>query len=215
MNVPGQDIDGNTATIGVIAGDKYGNPVAERTAVYFTTDIGIISASGFTNANGSTAATLFSANPRSLDGFGYARARTTGIDGADVKDSVRILFSGLPIIDNVSAATFAVSAGGTSPLISFKLHDENGNPLAAGTTITVTLQFTPPPNSTLNFAVTGDANVTLGDTQAKGVGTTDFSFRISDQTSGGAPSTIPVTVIIHVTGPNGTAPNVNINGTIG
>jgi|GEM_PF-678432 len=215
LNVPGQDIDNQLATIGVDVGDKYANPVATNTAIYFTTRIGIISGSAFTSADGTAAATLRSADPRSATGFGYAIARTTGINGVAVTDSVRILFSGFPELGNLSAGTFAVAKGGISPKISFTLHDENGNPLASGTQITVALQYTAPPNSQINLVVTGDVNVTLGDTQSSGPGTTQFSFWIADQTQGGVSSTIPATVVITATGPNGGPVTVTLSGTIG
>ena len=45
------------------AGDKYGNPVAPGTAIYFTTTGGIITAAGQTDASGHANATLYSGNP--------------------------------------------------------------------------------------------------------------------------------------------------------
>ncbi len=216
LNVPGQDIDNELATIGVDVGDKYANPVATNTAIYFTTRIGIISGSAFTAADGTASATLRSADPRSANGFGYAIARTTGINGVVVTDSVKILFSGNPQLSfNPPIASFAVAAGGHSADITFTLHDENGNPLASGTQISVTLQYTAPSGSNINLGVTGNTGVTLGDTQTSGPGTTQFSFRVVDQTEGGVPSQIPATVIILVTSPNGGPSEIQLSGTIG
>ncbi len=45
------------------AGDKYGNPVAPGTAIYFTTTGGIITAAGQTDATGHANATLYSGKP--------------------------------------------------------------------------------------------------------------------------------------------------------
>jgi hypothetical protein len=223
LNVAGQDIDGNTATIGVIVGDRYANPVAEHTAVYFTTSIGIVTASTFTNAQGEGAATLLSGNPRNKalvtppPGFGYVYAKSTGINGVVIQDSVYILFSGDPQLGNLNPATpFAVPKGGESGPITFTLQDENGNPLAAGTQISVTLQYTPPPNATgISVVATGDVSVTLGDTQQNGPGITQFSFRIIDQSNGGMPSKVSATILIHATSPNGNPADIQLSGTIG
>jgi hypothetical protein len=51
--------------------------------------------------------------------------------------------------------------------------------------------------------------------QARGVGSTQFSFRVVDQTIGGVPSQVPVTVVIKVTSPNGNPADVQLSGTIG
>ena len=93
--------------------------------------------------------------------------------------------------------------------------DENGRPLAKGTHITVTLQYTPPPNTTINLVVNGNVDVTLGDVIFPGAGATQFSFVVVDQTIGGVTSQINATVVIKVSGPNGEAAEVQVPGTIG
>lgn len=220
LNFPGWDILKLTNTIKVLAGDRWTNPVKPGTAVYFRTTGGVITASSYTDNTGNADATLLSGNPRPYDpvlgaGFAWVAASTFGESGNTVSDSVVVLFSGTPQIYDLSATSFTVPAGGTSGPISFKVSDQNGNPLAGGTIITVTLQYTPPPNTTINLGVTGDISVLLGDTQAKGPGTTDFTIQVVDQTVGGVPTAIPVTVIISVSSPNGKPPDASISGTIG
>jgi hypothetical protein len=222
LNFPGYDILNLTNTITVIAGDKYSNPVRPGTAVYFRTTGGTINvpSTAYTTDDGIAVATLRSGNPRPYDpifgaGFAYVTASTVGESGNTVSDSALVLFSGISRIYGLSASSFAVPAGGSSGPINFKVSDENGNPLSSGTVITLTLQYIPPPNTTINLAITGDINVTLGDVQAKGSGTTDFSFQVVDQTAGGVPTPIPVTVVISVTSPNGKPPNASISGTVG
>ncbi len=220
INFPGYDWLGRIDYMTVQVGDLYSNPVKTGTAVYFSTTGGVIDASGFTDNTSHATVSLYSGNPKPSDpilgaGFAYIRATTMGQGGSTVGDSIRILFSGVAEITNVNPTSFAVAAGGSSGPIRFTVSDENGNPLAAGTHISVTLQYTAPPNSQVNLAVTGDIDVTLGDTQAKGTGTTNFSFQVVDQTQGGVSSTIPVTVVIAVTSPNGNPPKVQLSGTIG
>jgi hypothetical protein len=221
-NFPGLDWLGRTDRITVQVGDKYSNPVKTNTAVYFNTTGGIINASGFTNPDGQASVDLHSGAPRPSDptygnGFAWTRAMTVGENGATVQDSILILFSGFAEISGVSPSTFAVNAasGHTSGPISFTVSDANGNPLSQGTHIQVTLQYTPPPNTTINLTVNGDIDVTLGDTQAKGIGTTQFSFSVVDQSAPALGSPIPVTATIKVTSRNGNPPVRSINGTIG
>jgi hypothetical protein len=222
-NFPGWDFLKLTNRIQVLVGDKWSNPVKPGTAVYFRTTGGVITIdqqTAYTTDQGNADAILLSGNPRPYDpilgaGFAWVTATTYGESGNTVSDSVVVLFSGTSQIYGLSATSFTVPAGGTSGPISFKVSDQNGNPLAAGTTITVKLQYTPPPNTTINLAVTGDVSVVLGDTQAKGPGTTDFSIQVVDQTVGGVPTAIPVTVVISVSSPNGKPPDASISGTIG
>jgi hypothetical protein len=203
-------------------GDKYSNPVKLGTAVYFNTTGGIINASGFTNDDGQATVELHSGNPRPSDplfgpGFAWVRSSSLGEGGATVQDSILILFSGNASISGVSPTSFTVdsASGSTSGPIRFTVADENGNPLSQGTRITVQLQYTAPPLTTVNLAVTGDIDVTLGDTQAKGIGTTDFSFQVVDQTLPHLSTRIPVTAIIKVTSRNGNPPSVQVTGTVG
>lgn len=65
VNFAGYDWFGRTNSILAQAGDKYGNPVHQGTAVYFTSSWGgIATAAGKTNGVGQATATLLSGNPR-------------------------------------------------------------------------------------------------------------------------------------------------------
>ncbi|HEY6192900.1 MAG TPA: hypothetical protein VI215_11320 [Bacteroidota bacterium] len=220
FNFPGWDWVNHTDGVLVQVGDKYSNPVKVGTAVYFSTTGGLIDASGFTDVTSHARVLVYSGNPRPVDpfagiGFGRITATTIGENAATVSSSGLILFSGISQISNVNPLSFAVARGGASVPITFTVSDENGNPLSATTHITVTLQYTPPPNSQINLVANGDVDVTLGDVQARGVGSTQFSFRVVDQTIGGVPSQVPVTVVIKVTSPNGNPADVQLSGTIG
>src|SRR5690606_25392491 len=64
-NFPGYDVFGLTNQITAFVGDRYGNPVQPGTAVYFTTNAGIIEGSGVTDDLGRTTVELVSALPLS------------------------------------------------------------------------------------------------------------------------------------------------------
>jgi hypothetical protein len=66
----------------------------------------------------------------------------------------------------------------------------------------------------VNLVTNGDVDVTLGDTQAKGPGTTRFTFTVNDQSIGVGAFNIRGTVVIKVTSPNGNPPPVQISGRI-
>ena len=220
FNFAGYDWIARTNQISVQVGDKYSNPVKTGTAVYFNTPGGVIAASGFTDVSSHATVTLYSGNPQPNDpvfGPGFARvaATTLGEGGTFVSDTTLVLFSGRSEISNVNPATFTVLSGGRSGPINYTVSDRFGNPLAPGTLITVTLQYTPPPNSQINLIVTGDVSILLGDTQARGAGTTQFTFEAVDQTLGGVTSVIGASAIITVTGPNGAAPNWIVTGSFG
>ncbi len=223
FNFPAYDWVNHTDGIIVQVGDKYSNPVRLNTAVYFNSTGGVIDASGFTDATSHASVTLYSGNPKPNDpvygkGYAWVKATTIGENSTTVADSEMILFSGLPSIDSVSVDTFRTPSGGTSQTIHYVVEDENGNPLAPGTHISVVLQYTAPPgSSSINIVANGDIDVTLGDYFFHRNGTTDFSFTVVDQTIGGVPAgtKIHATVTITVTSPNGNPPVVQIPGVIG
>ncbi len=216
--------------ITVLVGDIYSNPVAPNTAVYFHTSpygagesggAGVIQPAVFTDKDGLGSVDLISGYPRPSgvyaaagpspgDGYHYVVARTIGQGGAVVMDSVMLLWSGVPFISNLNPTTFNIANGG-SQNISFSVSDQNGHPLAAGTTITVTGQVPPPPdpNTPVNQIQVGfglNGSVTLPDVIASGVGTTDFSFKLSDGSSQILDNVgTPVLMTISVSGPNGQA----------
>ncbi len=223
-NFPGYDWVNRTEGILVQVGDIYSNPVRPGTAVYFNTTGGIIDASGFTDPAGHASVTLYSGNPRPVDpvygkGFARIRAFTLGQNSITVADSALILFSGrprlllIPPFPPPMPDSFEVPGHGESGFIHFSVSDTNGNPLAAGTRIQVTLQYTPPPLSDYNFRVTGDVDVTLDDIQGRGPGATQFSFEVVDQTIGPTVR-IPASVIIHVSGPNVTSSSGEVSLTV-
>ena len=213
--------------ISVLVGDIYSNPVVPNTALYFRSSAGVVEATIFTNEDGEGTTDLISGNPQPLgqyatpvfgDGYHYVAARTIGQGGVGIEDSTLILWSGLSQIKNVSPTTFDIPNGG-SDIFNFNVSDYLGHPLAGGTRISVTVSIPPPPcpdcpqnqvHSSFGFA--GSGSVTLDDIIFPGPGTTDFSFVLSDGSTGIDAAT-PVTVAISVSSPNGNV-GTAISGTV-
>ncbi len=200
LNYPGYNIFGLENTITAFVGDRYGNFVPPGTSVYFTTDGGLIEGAAQTDNLGKASARLVSALPRPNHptlgpGFAIVTARTVSETNATIEKSAVVLFSGIPTI-SASPSVVNVPNGG-SQTIQFTVSDQNGNPLAGGTSINVEVQGE-------NMRVIGDVNVTMPDTQVRGQGTTQFQFTITDdEPDEENPEQVQVT--IKADGPNGIA----------
>ena len=207
LNFPGLDKAYVQDVVTVQVVDRYSNPVQEGTAVYFNTANGSVQTgggdAGLTDANGFVSKILYSANPFPVapnvlsgltSGFSRVYARTIGKDSARVMDSIQILWTGAPIITRTGGPSpFTVLNGGTAGPFTFTVVDEFGHPMSPGTTITVAAD---------GCNVSGDANVTMPDTQAGGAGLTNFTVVLQDA----APTTInnplqPSALVVSVTHP--------------
>ncbi|GEM_PF-738257 len=183
-NFPGLRFNGLTNGITVQMGDQYSNPVQTGTVAYFNSLHGIIQTTGSTtSSDGFITKNLFSANPRpenadtlsSGPGWSYVYSTTAGPNGTTVKDSVKILWTGPPIIAKVSGpASFNIVKGGSDGTWVFTVMDLYNHPMSAGTNIIV---------SAAGGSVAGDANVTLPDTQS---GFTTFSVDLYNSSAAGS-----------------------------
>ena len=149
------------------------------------------------------------------DGTGYAwvRAYTLGENNVGVQDSILICFSGTPRV-TFSPTSISVPKLG-SQRINVTVSDENGNPLAPGTSITSSIEFSPPPSS--GWAAQLSTNFpegALDDFLTRGPGSTNFFMDVIDATAGGTPQQMAVVVKIVVDGPNGRL-QTSISGYIG
>jgi len=210
VNFPGAHIAGETLEIFAQVGDKYGNIVPVGTAVYFTTDGGIIDGEALTDESGRAAVNLISGNPfpeHPLLGHGFAtiRARTGDENQNTIETTATVLFSGKPIISNVSIDTFHYQQG-QSQNVTYTVSDQYDNPLGEGTNISVTAE----PG---NLEFFGDTDVTLGDTQQRGDNFTQFNFIVTNADTSGNPQLEPAVIEISVDGPNGAVEH-KIHGTI-
>lgn len=232
FNFAGYDWINHTDVITVQVGDKYSNPVETGTAVYFNTTGGIIDASGFTDATSHASVTLYSGNPRpmffprdttrypsslygdSAKGYTWIRAYTMGENSVQVVDSTLVLMSGMPEIHvDTTGISLSIPSGGCVT-VPVTVSDENGNPLAAGTAISVVLQYSPPTDMNWSVIASGLPSDPLSDLLVRGPGATDFSLTICDGTAGGTTARMPFTATIKVTGPNGNV-NYSFTGSVG
>ncbi|MEI7812891.1 MAG: hypothetical protein WCJ01_10775 [Ignavibacteria bacterium] len=203
LNIAGYDVNGVIDIITAYAGDKYGNPVRQKTALYFTTDGGYIEGSALTNDMGIGSARLMSAEPRPVHpvlGKGFATVTTTTADENYnvVKGQCIVLFSGVPYL-SITPTTIDLPHLGNQTFY-YTLMDENGNPLSSGTSISVQVEGD-------NIKATGDVSVRMPDTQSKGW--TQFAFTLVSKDTSTTPRPIGIAVIAE--GPNGAA-KVRIGG---
>lgn len=200
VNFPGLD-QFNNMQVSVSVGDKYSNPVKTGTVVHFETTGGIIEGSIATDNQGGGSAKLYSGNPKPIHptlGPGFATVTASTVDENHVtitRDAV-ILFSGIPSV-SITPTTFAIPNGG-SQAFTITVADENGNPLAKGTTILVTADA-----ANLDYiSLQGQIDNELPDTQSQSW--TQFSFTLFDAYPG-TDELMGVSITIKVNGPNGLA----------
>ncbi|MBI3195059.1 MAG: Ig-like domain-containing protein, partial [Ignavibacteriae bacterium] len=195
LNFPGLGFLGVQNKVTVQVGDKWGNPVPDSTAIYFSTSGGIIQPAALTDEVGIAQVTLSSGNSQPADGFGWVYASTVGDSGKLVKDSIRVLFSGAPRVEPQDF-DFTITDGG-SLLIPFKVFDKNRNPLSTGTRITVTFSG----DATSELAFSGDIDVTMPDTQDSTF--TQFKINARDTVVQSPSSDKGLLMTINISGPNG------------
>ena len=204
LNFPGYNIFGIKDEIVAFVGDKYANPVRPETAVYFTSTGGIIEGSTLTDDQGIGSVELIAALPRPFHptlGAGFATVTASTIDENSVTISREtiVLFSGIPQI-SVTPTNFDIPNKG-SQSFQYYVGDQNGNPLAGGTSVSVNIQGT-------DVEVAGDISFTIPDTQSPGW--TQFGFVAFDTND--SVNVKPATIRISADGPNGAA-FVTISGT--
>jgi hypothetical protein len=191
-------VQGGSTPISVISGDVNGNPVKVGTSVSFTTNAGLVTGSSQTDQSGIANASLQIANP-SANGITNVVAKTVGENGANISDTLSLVFSRGPVISlNGVPDTVTITDGGSSD-INYSVADIAGNPISSGNTISASVSG--PGSSSL--ALSGDNNVIMQDTEDKVAGT-QFSFRIADDAPNAGPSG-NFTITLTINGVSGTA----------
>lgn len=186
LNNPYLNVAGERVGISVIVGDRYANPVQAGTQVYFTTDAGVIQGSGQTDANGQATVDLITGNPYPQTGLVTVTARTSGIDGERIESSTRVVLTGTTTVE-------LLSGGRELGTYAYRVTDQLGNPLAAGSTYSISVEGE-------NVTISDGESYTMPDVLS---GRTDFSFTISadDPSSADAPRVDKIE--ISVSSPNG------------
>ncbi len=187
-NIPARSSSPNEIT--VLLGDKHGNPVLPGTAVYFSTNKGNIDGSTNTDEQGYTASQLRTNN--TSPGIATVKVETVDENSSTISRELDVLFSGDPQLS--VSPTEVDLVGFQSQIFQVTLSDQNGNPLAEGTTMEVTVD-----NDDLTLS--GTTFVELTDTQRKGNGFTEFEFRLRNPNN--ITITDNVTLALEVNGPNG------------
>jgi len=202
INIAGRLYGNLSSTITMFVNDRWGNPVANGTKVSFVTTAGSI-VSSTTSQDGLASVTLkstlnFPTNPlvtltATTNGDKYYRPSDSSI-----VRQMHILFSGptAPIaLDTSTTNRFDVPDGGTK-FFKFRVSDDLGFPLVAGSTITITVDGAD--TLTKNIAILGSL-YTFPDEQSPSA--TYFSVGIVDKLFGGGSGSI--TIGIHVSSTNG------------
>lgn len=201
-NFEGYSINNVRNPISVIVGDKFSNPVKPGTPVYFNTTGGTIQGSGATDEDGQVTVDLIAAEPRPNDaitgsggrpGYATVTAMTQDENDNDIEKSINIVFSTSGASISATPTTFDLQPNG-GETFNYTVTDLNGNPMAAGTTISIT--------GGDGIEVTGDTDFTLGNHLFPGPGATDFSFSIRD-TDEESDDPADLTLKITVTSPSG------------
>ncbi len=206
-NVPGLLVT-DEQTVSVLLGDKFSNPVRPNTAVYFSTSGGVIEGSVLTSELGRGEVQWVYGNPvpqdRDVNG-GYITIWTINENSETITTQIPMLYTGAPIVQDVTPFTFDIPNGG-SELITFSVRDPFNHPIAANSTITVSVEV-----GAANLS--GDVDIVQGDFLFGGSGSTDFSFQIFDPDDADVdpPQSVSVKIEANVVGHRS---SITITGTI-
>jgi len=188
MNVPAANRP--AVPISVLLGDKYGNTVPAGTAVYFSTDRGTIDGSASTNAEGVAIAALRTNS--TARGLATVRIETANDQGQKLTRSVQVRYSGKPEMTVEPAGVDLATL--TTQMFQVNISDEDGNPLAFGTNLEVSVD-----NDGLQLL--GTIQAAVPDAINPGPGITDF--QVSLRKPEGLVITEMVTLRFSADGPNG------------
>ncbi len=172
-NIAGQVHYGIVDHITAFVGDKFSNPVAPGTIVYFTTQYGIIQGAAITDDLGRAVVQYLTAAPLPAypadNSFTEIKAVTYSdtLGQKKVETSLSLLLSAATAAIEITPQTFYYTNLNNGVAFDYKVHDVYGNPLVAETRIKVT--------GTAG-TIYGDKDVTLLDNIAPGNGSTEFSF---------------------------------------
>jgi len=191
-------------------GDKFGNPVKQGTAVDFRTiGAGIIEGSALTNSFGTAIVRLRPDGSRPTTdplgtGFFTVRAKTVDENNDFVTKDLKLLFSTSQANITVNPTTVNIPADG-SQSFTYTVTDLNGNPMSAGSDISVSVAT--------GLEASGDVGFSLNDFTTTGPGRTEFGFTVSDTDDENA-DVVGTSITITVTSAStGSTTSLTIQGT--
>lgn len=173
VNIAGRVHSGIIDEVTAFVGDKYSNPVAPGTAVYFSTDYGIVEGSAITDEMGRATVRYMSAVPLppvpAISSLATVTAWTYSdtVGFASIYENTTVLLSDLTDAISVDSTYFTYSWINEPKHFNFIVNDIWGYPLVATTRIKVEAS---------NGSLFGDVDLELNDYQTAGPGRTDFQF---------------------------------------
>ncbi len=173
VNIAGRVHSGIIDLVTAFVGDKYSNPVAPGTAVYFSTDYGIVEGSAVTNELGMATVSYISAAPLppvpAVDPFATITAWTYGdtLGYVSIFDSTSILLSDITDNFQLDSTHFTYTDLNTPVHFNYSISDIWGHPLVELTQINV---------SASAGDLFGDISLQFGDNRIAGPGITTFNF---------------------------------------
>ncbi len=173
LNIAGLKFSGLTDYITAFVGDKYSNPVAPGTVVYFSSDYGIIDGSSETDELGRASVQFLTAAPRPPAPANDAFVNITGWTYSDsleehsITSDTRVLLTDNTAPISVSPGGFTYNDSNTPVNFHYAVNDVWGRPLVGDSKLRVTAT---------DGNLFGDTDINLQDTQVSGPGSTEFDF---------------------------------------
>lgn len=208
--VPGEGSTDFNYTITASVGDKHGNPVKSGTAVDFRTELGgIVEGSSLTDENGRASVFLRpdGSTPTSSPlGVGFIKVVAKTVDEFNdyIYQELDMLLTTKHANISISPQEVDIPANG-SQSFSYTVTDRNGNPMAAGTQISVEVAN--------GLEAVGDVGFSLGDYFNTGPGSTEFGFTVSDTDDENSDETGTSITISVVAPSSGSVTTLTIQGT--
>ncbi len=173
LNIAGLKYSGLIDKITAYVGDKYSNPVAPGTVVYFSSDYGIVQGSAETDKMGRATVEFMSASPRPPSPSNDAFVHITGwtysdtLEENNITSDTRVLLTDNTAPIQFTPSSFNYGSGNTPVNFEYVVNDVWGRPLVGDSKVSVTAT---------EGELYGDTDVTIEDTQIGGPGTTQFNF---------------------------------------
>lgn len=155
-------------TVGAVSvqvGDRYGNPVQPNTALYFSTNAGVIQPKALTDANGMASVDMFGGNPLPRADTAQITVQTVGEGGISITRKLMLVVTNAEGFADSTKITSTLSRlnmpgiakSGAVGSVSVQMGDKFGNPVKIGTEI--------------SFSSTGGLIQPLAQTDANGQAT--------------------------------------------